>query len=143
MEADCAGVDMSSIPILFGVRGSDHVLIELKPRAVSGWFQAEIFVRCGPWSGHCAGRFLAGELHKFGQGVNEIYANLRCTALLRPMEPYLVMNLNADGHGHVQVSGLARHELESKLKLEFDFVMDQEDLEPIGRALLAADHVHV
>lgn len=83
---------------------------------------------------------MVGELHKFGQDINNLYANLKCTAALRPIEPYLLMTLNGDGRGYIHVVGMARHDPQSRTKLEFEFDMDQTELPPIASALLVADH---
>ena len=84
------------IAIVIGERGADHVLIEPHSKMVSGRFEAEIFIRCGTWSGHLVGIFVGGELHKFGQDISNLCEGLKCTAVLKPNEPRLQMTLNGD-----------------------------------------------
>jgi len=78
-------------------------------------------------------------LRKFGKEVEYLHQNLKCTAALKPVEHYLTLTMVADGKGHVQVSGTATHMPGHKTKLEFDFVVEQDELHDISRALLAAE----
>jgi hypothetical protein len=133
--------DRKAIPTLIGMKSGDHVLIEPNPKVVSGGFQAEITVRCGPWNGRYTAHFMVGELNKFGKDVEHVYNNEKCAAALKPLDPYLVMTLTGDGHGHIEVSGEARQKPGIKTGLEFHFEMEQEELKVAGRSLVLADPV--
>jgi len=129
------------IAIVIGERGADHVLIEPHPKMVSGRFEAEIFIGCGAWSGHVVGIFVVGELHKFGQDINNLCEGLKCTAVLKPNEPRLQMTLNSGrrNENHISVRGFARQSMESRTVLEFEFEADRMDVESAGRALQVAE----
>jgi hypothetical protein len=128
------------VSILIGVRGADHVLIEPHPKMVSGRFEAEIYIRCGTWSGHLVGIFVGGELHKFGRDVSSLCEGLKCTAVLKPNEPRLQMTLNVEGKDLISVRGFARQSMESRTVLEFEFDVDRAELASAGNALLVAEH---
>jgi hypothetical protein len=132
--------ERKAVPVLIGERSSDHVLIEPHPKVVSGRFGAEIYVRCGPWIGHVVGIFVVGELRKFGHDIQSLHDNLKCTAVLKPNEPCLLMNLSNDARGHVHVRGFARQSMDARTILEFEFGMDQLELAHVASALLIADH---
>ena len=133
--------DRKAVPTLIGLKNGDHVLIEPSPKVISGGFQAEITVRCGPWHGRYTAHFMVGELNKFGKDVDNVYNNLKCTAALRPLDPYLHMILTGDGHGHVQAAGEARQKPGIKTVLEFQFEMEQTELQLVGRSLVLSDPV--
>ena len=126
-------------PILLGTRGSDHVLIESSHKIVAGWLQAQISVHCGGLSAHFDGRFRHGELHRFGKDLEDLYSGQRCTAGLKPIEPYLVLLLRSDGHGQVHIAGEVRQKPESKNILSFELEVDQADLRVASNSLILAD----
>ena len=126
--------------ILIGKSGSVHVLIETSHIVVSGWLQAQITVRCGGLSAHYSGQFLHGELHKFGNAIEDLHNNLRCTAALNPLEPYLVLMLTGDGHGAIHVVGEARQKPKLKNVLVFEIELEQGDLPLVANTLILADH---
>jgi len=80
-----------------------------------------------------------GELNKFGRDIDSVNNNLKCTAVLRPLDPYLHLTLTGDGKGHIHVTGVARQNPGSKTVLEFEFEMDQTELPLVANALLLAD----
>ena len=129
------------VSVLIGERGADHVHIEPHAKMVSGPFEAEIFIRCGTWSGHFVGIFIAGELHKFGQDISSLCEGLKCTAVLKPNEPRLQMTLSSDrrNQNHISVRGFARQSMESRTVLEFEFEADRVDVASAGRALQVAE----
>ncbi len=128
-------------PVVFGRTNSDHVMIESSHKVVAGWLQAAIEVRCGGLSARFAGRFRHGELHKFAEDVEDLYKGERCTAGLKPTEPYLVLLLRGDAGGRVHVAGEARQKLGSQNVLAFEMELDQADLQLVANALILADRV--
>lgn len=130
------------VSVLIGEHGADHVHIEPHAKMVSGRFEAEIFIRCGTWSGHFVGIFIAGELHKFGQDISSLCEGLKCTAVLKPNEPRLQMTLSDDrkNSNHISVRGFARQSMESRTVLEFEFDTDRVNLAEAGHALALAEH---
>lgn len=131
--------ERKAVPILIGEQGRDHVLIEPHKKLVSGRFEAEVYVRCGPWNGHFTGIFVVGELRKLGHDIQSMFEGLKCTAVLKPNEPRLQMTLNST-KGHVHLTGFARQSMESRTTLEFEFEIEQHELQAIAGALLIADH---
>ena len=131
--------DRKVVPTLIGSRTADYVLIEPSSKLISGRLQAEITVKCGPWNGRYTAQFMHGELNKFGKDIEHVYGNLKCTAVLKPIEPYLHMTLTGDGHGRIHVVGEARQKPGLKPVLEFQFEMEQDALETAGRTLVLAD----
>jgi hypothetical protein len=134
-----ANMSDGKTPVLIGTKGGDHVLIELKGKSHSGWLQADLSLRFGVLTGHYPVQFVHGELHRFGKAIEEIYSDQRCTAALKPLEPYLVLALTSDGHGAIHVSGEARQKPGSKVVLVFEMELNRQDLPMIANTLILAD----
>ena len=127
--------------IRIGEQGSDHIIIEPSARTDSAAFSADIFLRCMPWTGHFPAQFQLGELSRFGKDLEHLNQGLKCTAVLRPGEPYLVMTFAAEREGKMHVMGAATHQPGARTRVEFEFTISQSELPHIISALLAADRM--
>jgi hypothetical protein len=126
--------------IVIGQSTSDHVIIERVSAPNSErWFHASVSIRSAVWSGNLRAEFMAGELNRFGLEIERLYEELRGTAELRPIEPFLEMTFEGDGRGHILVSGTACNRLGSETRLVFEFELDQTQLPKIAKALVGAD----
>jgi hypothetical protein len=126
--------------IVIGQSSSDHVTIErISAPNIEGWFHANVSVQSAVWSGKLRAEFTAGELRRFGLEIERLYEELNGRAVLRPMESFIEMTFDGDGHGHILVSGTACHQLGAGTRLEFEFEMDQTQLPSIAKALIQAD----
>jgi hypothetical protein len=82
---------------------------------------------------------MAGELNRFGLEVERLYKELKGTAELHPIEPFLEMTFEGDRRGHILVRGTACDRLGSGTRLVFEFELDQTQLPKIAKALVGAD----
>lgn len=122
--------------IVIGNSDSEQVVIELVGPGVEGWTVAHIEVACGVWSGAFECEFHAGELHQFGEEIQQLYRTLDGTATLIPLEPNLELKLTGDGKGHIAVAGKAVAEWQTGTHLIFSFSLDQTQLPAIAAALI-------
>jgi hypothetical protein len=93
-------------------------------------------IACGVWRGAFGCEFYSGELHRFGEEVQELYRAMNGNAKLEPIEPNLSLELTGDGRGHIAVAGRASAEFYSGTHLVFHFSLDQTQLPAIAAALL-------
>jgi hypothetical protein len=122
--------------IVIGNSESERVTIELIGTGAGAWVVARIEIACGVWRGAFRCEFYGGELHQFGEDVEQLYRALNGTAKLTPMEPNLCLELTGDGLGHIAVSGKAEAEFYTGTHLVFNFSLDQTQLPLIAAALL-------
>ena len=105
-----------------------------------GWLTGALTLTAGPWAGTCKVSFYRGELRKFGEEVEKLHRDLIGPARLKPMEPYLHLELVGDGNGHVIVQGRAQSPLSSDgTFVAFELGLDQTELLAIAKALRSAD----
>lgn len=129
------------VTIRIGEQGSDHIVIEPSAKTSSAAFSAEIFVHCAAWTGHFPAQFQLGELSRFGKDLEHLDQGLKCTAVLKPGEPYLVMTFADEGARKIHVMGAATHRPGSRTHLEFEFTISQSEVPHIVSGLLAADRM--
>jgi hypothetical protein len=110
--------------IVIGNSESERVTIELVGPGADDWVVARIGVACGVWTGTFRCEFYGGELHQFGEEIQQLYRTLGGTAKLRPMEPNLTLELTGDGKGHIAVAGKAVAEFYTGTHLVFNFSLD-------------------
>jgi len=126
--------------IVIGQNTSDHVIIDrVSAPNIEGWFGASVSVQSAVWSGKLRAVFMAGELRRFGAGIEKLYLELKGKAELRPMDGYLEMTFEGDGRGHVLVKGTACHQNGGGTRLEFEIELDQTQLPSIAKALIQAE----
>jgi hypothetical protein len=106
---------------------------------IERWFHANVSVQSAVWSGKLRAEFRAGELRQYGLEIERLYEELKGRAELRPIEPFLEMNFEGDGRGHILVSGTACDRVGAGTRLEFEFELDQTQLPSIAKALIQAD----
>lgn len=126
---------METPEVLIGLPEGDHVLLFNWRRLSDGWIRANADVHCGPWQGQLQVEFFQDELPRFGEEIERLYNDLRGTATLEPIEPYLRLTLSGNGRGGIDVDGIARSRFEVDTKLSFHFEIDQTFLPRIAAAL--------
>jgi hypothetical protein len=122
--------------IVIGHSESERVSIELVGPRADDWVVARVEIACGVWKGAFKCEFYSGELHRFGEEIQQLYRTLDGTAKLSPTEPNLTLELTGDGKGHIAVSGRAAAEFYTGTHLVFKFPLDQTQLPAIAGALL-------
>ena len=78
-------------------------------------------------------------LRRFSSEVKRLYKDLRGSAQLSPMEPYLEMKFIGNGRGLLVAEGTARDSFVDGNHLSFRLDLDQTDLPSIIAALRAAN----
>jgi hypothetical protein len=126
--------------IVIGTPASEYVSINITDRNPDGWLTGTLTLSAGPWAGTCRVSFYLGELRRFGEKVEKLHRDLIGSARLKPMEPYLELELVGDGKGHVIVRGRAQDSLSSDgTFVAFELGLDQTELPSIASALRLAD----
>lgn len=130
---------MTPKQIVIGKTESDHVSIEVVSHSRDDWTGTKVHVVCGTWKGSFHWDFYSGELHRFGEEVQQLYETLSGIAELDPLEPNLRLKMIGDGKGHIKVEGRAEPEFYTGTYLVFTVSLDQTDLPAIIASLMAAD----
>jgi hypothetical protein len=120
--------------------GWDYLRIEVSDRWSTNWFDADVEIKCGAWSGKYTATFENGELRSFAAEIRRLYVDLSGTASLQQVgEPYLSITCKGDGRGHIWLNGVAEERPYQGPKLIFQFTLEQTELPQIADALEALD----
>jgi len=122
-----------------GKIGCDYLRIAVSNRWSSNWFNADVEIQAGAWSGKYTATFENGELRSFASGIRKLYRELSgSVSLAQKREKYLAMTCKGDGRGHICLSGFAQQS-GGPLgpKVFFDFNVDQTELPQVAAALEA------
>lgn len=128
---------MDTSEVLIGLLEGDHVSLSNWRHESDGWVCADAEVRCGPWQGRLRVEFHPGELPRFAEEIERLYNELRGTAVLKPIEPYIELELSGNGRGGIEVKGIARSQFEVQSWLSFHFAIEQTFLPRIAAGLRA------
>jgi hypothetical protein len=111
---------------------SDYVAVRVGPgQAGAGWVIGECEIRVRGFSGAISAYFEPQDFREFEAGVHALYATLNGQAQLHPVEQQLLLTLDGNGRGGVNVSGEAWSQAGDGNKLTFAFELDQTFLPAI------------
>src|SRR5690606_34251681 len=93
-------------------------------------------VKGGSFSGQYSGDFMTVDFEKFKQELSRLYDNLKGTANFNDLEGYLVLKIDGDGIGHleVQVKACDQPGINGS-ELTFSMAFDQTELKELVNQL--------
>ena len=108
---------------------SEYVKIELTPPFSSeGWCQARVEIAVSGFRGNIEPWLELSDIKRFATQLLTMYESLQGEAKLQPLEEQLVLVLQAQTGGHIQVQGTAWSKATYENKLEFSLQLDQSFL---------------
>jgi hypothetical protein len=125
--------------LVIGRIDQDHLRITISNRWSTNWFDANVEIKCGAWSGNYTATFENGELRSFASDIRRLYQDLSATVTFQQSEPYLSISCKGDGRGHIWLTGVAEERPHQGPKLVFQFGLEQTELPQIANSLDALD----
>lgn len=131
--------------VVFGEKHDEklEVVVHGYERAITGeyyddnWLRAEVIIHCGAFCGTFHAEFLTREFESFQEQLITLYKTLRGEAQFRSNEGQLLLVLDGDGLGHIQLKGKALDQFGIGNCLSFSFCIDQTQLNSSLQSLRA------
>jgi hypothetical protein len=126
---------------VIGALEGDHVAVKVfgyeypeiqEDAEASNWLCAEISVSAGVWGGRVRDAYISTrELAALREQVQRLASGDSQEANFEPMEPHLILKLATEGHGKIEVSGVAFDEPEGVNAIAFNWLMDPKQLKSL------------
>jgi hypothetical protein len=126
--------------VVIGRVGWDYLRVAVSNRWSSNWFDADVEIHCGAWSGKYTATFENGELRGFAAELRKLYQTLSGRiSFQQKSEKFLTVTCEGDGRGHISLSGVAEQNGPEGPRLFFGLRLDQTELPQIAEALETID----
>jgi hypothetical protein len=116
-----------------------NVLRRAHPQATDywdgNWVTSRVTIAAGGFRGEYPADFRTNEFASFRDQLRNAYDTLVGSAVFRPMEPWLFIDVKGDGKGHFRAECRAADEPGIGNTLAFEIALDQTDMPEILRTL--------
>lgn len=105
------------------------------------WIKTKVEVIAGPFSGEYIANVMTTDFETFKQQIKAVYRSLTGVARFEPLENQLIIEVQADDLGHIQVKCEAAPQTYNQDRLSFSFALDQTYLPNLVNQLQAITEI--